>query len=299
MEIVPIVHVRDGLPMQGRPGAWEPMPTPYPDHGDDPKGFLRHLYVRFGRVMIVDLGEGRSKDAHHNMVQRLARQHVPVWMDAGAETLEDIMDLFVAGADRVTVRMDEADLDDLEEVLDIAEGEIWLGYPFEDDNDLARLVRDAAPDRFLDQGAAGIVLIDLGAAGRRSGVDPSAVRHFDHRDEPVFYAGGVRDARDVDALEDVGADGVGVGTALLEDLDAWAKLARAHKEADETGPGEEDEAARADEAGSSAHVEVSAPGRRSFLPGVVPSRGGIEYEVDVDEDDEEDEDEDKGEDRRR
>lgn len=263
MEIVPVLHVRDGQAMVGRPGAWEPMPTPYPDGGDDVVGLARHLSVRFGRVGIVDLGAGRTDDAHHNLYQKLAKQNVALWIDARPETLEDVLDLFVAGADRVTVRMDRMDADDLVEVLDMADGEVWLGYAFRNLDELHRQLRERDPFRFLDAGAEGIVLIDLERAGTTSGPDPRAVDAIPYKDVPVYVAGGIASPEHIDLLDELGAAGALVGTAALNDTDAWARRAKERRgDADEppaTGPPSE------------AGFTVESPA--SPLPGVLPGSG--------------------------
>ncbi|MBW3583914.1 MAG: hypothetical protein KY455_12545 [Euryarchaeota archaeon] len=276
MDIVPVLHIQDGRPVQGGPGAWIPMDPPYPDGGDDLRGFVRHLYVRFGDVLLVDLGSGPNQEPDHTFIQRLAKQHVELWVDAFPESLEDIMDLLVSGAARLTVRMDTVDPKDLEEVLAIAEGEIWLGYSYSSDSELVGLLKKMKPHRFLDQGAKGVVLVALAPAGRASGADPSGLRHLRALDAPVWYAGGVASEDDLDELEEAGAAGVFVGQALLQDLDRWARIAKSRGK---TEPEEEEAEEEVDE-GAPSSVDVSMGGGRSFLPGVLPSRPRIETDPD-------------------
>ncbi len=271
MELLPLLHIRNGDLVEGTPDHWSPMAKPYPDGGSDVAGLARHLFVRFGAVAIVDLGTGRTEDPDHNLYQKLARQHVELWADAFPEKMEDVLDLFVSGAQRVTARVDRMDLDDLSEVLEMAEGEVWLGYPFRTLPELGALVDEVDALSFLDAGAAGVLLIDLGAAGRATGFDARALEKVPHDDGPVYASGGIATPDQVVRLEEAGAAGALVGTALLRDVAGFAALAKALKGEDEKEDGE-------------AVLDPEAPrfaptrGGRSILPGVLPERGRPEME---------------------
>lgn len=258
MEIVPLLHIRDGEPVVGRPGQWEPAPKPYPDGGDDLFGLVRHLHVRFGSVYLVDFGTGRSSEPHLNLYQKLVKQNVRVWVDAFPQTLEDVMDLFISGADRVTVRLDRFDTADLDEVLLMADGEVWLGLPFRTLDELDRLITQTDPEGHLQAGAQGSVLIDLASAGTGRGADVDLVQRAPPGG-PVVVSGGARSPDDADRLEEAGAAGILVGRGIFDDLDGWAKRAQGQRPKD--GP--------RTVGSTSASVRVDQP--PGLLPGVLPS----------------------------
>lgn len=273
MEVVPLLHIKNGQPLVGRHGDWRPADPPYPDGGTDLADLARHLSVRFGSVCLVDLGTGRSDEPHLNLYQKLIKQNVRVWVDAFPETLEDVMDLFVAGADQVTVRLDRFDADELDEVLAMAEGEVWLGLPFRTLDELDSMVRKLPLQDHLKAGASGTVLIDLTAAGTGRGGDPGILARGP-REGPVYLAGGIQRPADADPLAAAGVDGIFVGSGLFQDLASWAEKAR------ETGDQKEPR-----EVGTSS-TSVRVDEKRGWLPGILPDRPGTPHAVRKPEDEE-------------
>lgn len=76
----------------------------FPEYPDaDPERVLTELARRFGRVVLVDAGGVRANDVDLEFVQGAARRR-SVWVDAGSRYATDAMDLFIAGADAVTMR---------------------------------------------------------------------------------------------------------------------------------------------------------------------------------------------------
>lgn len=88
-ETLPVVHLDEGR-----------LPE-FP--GQDPEHVLTALARRFGRVVLVDVAGVRQNDADLEFIQAAARRR-GVWVDAGSRYATDAMDLFVAGADAVTIR---------------------------------------------------------------------------------------------------------------------------------------------------------------------------------------------------
>jgi hypothetical protein len=225
MEVVPLLKVRSATVMVGPPGDLRRMPKPYLDGGDDVKGLVRHLFSRFGSVAVVDYGGAFSIEPNLNLYQRVARGNVLLWFDAFPETMEDVMDLFVGGGDRVTVRVDIMDPQDLRDVLQIADGEIFLGYPYTDHAELKALLKEHPPASLLQQGARGIVLLDH-AEHERGEPDREAVTLVRDLQVPVFLAGGVRHVGQLDALKEAGYAGVLVGDALMQDPEPFLSYAK-------------------------------------------------------------------------
>lgn len=97
----------------------------------DPEGVLTHLARRFGRVALVDVTGIRTNDADLEFLQTSSRRR-SVWMDAGSRYATDAMDLFVAGADAVTMRWNTVDsAAELKEAAEMAQpGSLFLGLEY-------------------------------------------------------------------------------------------------------------------------------------------------------------------------
>lgn len=97
----------------------------------DPEGALTELARRFGRVVIVDVEGIRRNDPDVEFLQTATKRRA-IWADAGSRFATDAMDLFVAGAETVTIRWNTLDsARELEEAAELAQpGAIFLGLEF-------------------------------------------------------------------------------------------------------------------------------------------------------------------------
>lgn len=148
-ETLPVLHLDDGS---------------FPEYpGQDPERVLTSLARRFGRVILVDVAGVRRNDADLEFIQAAARRR-PVWADAGSRYATDAMDLFVAGAETVTMRWNT--LDRPEELAEAAEvcqpGTLYLALEFPRGAFLkhARDKRDVEDVvRYAESVSAGIVFL--------------------------------------------------------------------------------------------------------------------------------------------
>lgn len=101
----------------------------YPERA--PEGVLTALARAFGRVALVDVQGVRRNEADLEFVQQVARRR-SVWVDAGSRFATDAMDLFVAGAETVTMRWNTLDsIEELREAADVTQpGSLLLGLEF-------------------------------------------------------------------------------------------------------------------------------------------------------------------------
>jgi phosphoribosylformimino-5-aminoimidazole carboxamide ribonucleotide (ProFAR) isomerase len=136
-ETLPVLHLDEGR-----------LPE-YP--GQDPERVLTSLSRRFGRVVLVDVHGVKANDADLEFLQHAARRR-PVWMDGGSRYATDAMDLFVAGAEAVTLRWNTIQrVEELEEAADLCSpGTLFLALEFpkgeflrhpKDKRDVAEVVR--------------------------------------------------------------------------------------------------------------------------------------------------------------
>lgn len=158
---------------QGRPACrvtFETLPVLHLDEGrfpeypaQDTDRVLTNLARRFGRVALVDVSGIRTNDADLEFIQTASRRR-PLWVDAGSRYADDAMDLFVAGAEAVTMRWNT--LDAPEELAEAAElcqpGTLFLALEFPNGRFLPH-PRDRRSERdaiaLAEEHSVGIVLI--------------------------------------------------------------------------------------------------------------------------------------------
>ena len=165
-ETVPLVHLdRRRLPE-------------YPE--EEPEGVLTRLARAFGRVVVVDVQGVRRNEADLEFVQQAGRRR-PLWVDAGSRFATDAMDLFVAGADTVTMRWNTLDSpDELKEAAEMTQhGSLLLGLEFPRGGFLrhpkdARGAHEAAA--FAESLGVGLVLMTDAAADLRALPTTTAAR---------------------------------------------------------------------------------------------------------------------------
>ncbi len=174
----------------------------------------RELYVAdLDAIRRTRLGAGRV-DALLESVE------VPVWLDCGIRTLEDL-----AGLDRWPSVRPIVSFESLESMdllsdrvifsLDLMNGELmgdWERWGVADARDICGIVK-----RVLDRGVRTLIVLDLAAIGKTAG--PSTLelcaRIREHAPEiELVTGGGIRNDADRAALGAVGVNGVLIASAL-------------------------------------------------------------------------------------
>lgn len=148
-ETLPVVHLDLGR---------------FPEYpGQDPDHVLTTLARRFGRVVLTDVNGVRRNDADLEFIQLASRKRA-IWADAGSRYADDAMDLFVAGAEAVTIRWNTLDdPDELHEAVDVCQpGTLFLALEYPRGRFLpnARDARSAEEvAKLADELGVGLVLI--------------------------------------------------------------------------------------------------------------------------------------------
>lgn len=192
-ETVPVVHLdRSRFPE-------------FPDA--DPEAALAQLAKRFERIAIVDVEGIRTNEPHVEFIQTASRKR-SLWVDAGSRYAEDAMDLFIAGADTVTMRWNTLDSPkELDEAASLCQpGSLLLGLEFPRGAFLhhARDKRGAADvARFAESLGVGLVILTDSVDALRAAPLTTTAR----------YAQGVRRA-DAARAQEMGYQG-----ALLAPID--------------------------------------------------------------------------------
>jgi phosphoribosylformimino-5-aminoimidazole carboxamide ribotide isomerase len=178
-----------------------------------------------GWIHVVDLDGARGGRVRPEVLRPIVAAAAPAEVQAsgGVRSVADALALLGVGAARVVVGTAAfgGALDDFVEVLgerlvvalDVRDGVVrtagWAestGLPVDD-----------AIDRCVSAGVLRLLCTAIERDGTLGGPDVELVARVVQRSGvPVLAAGGVRDERDLDALEAAGAEGAIVGRALLE-----------------------------------------------------------------------------------
>ena len=222
--VVPAVDMQDGEVVQLVQGERGTERT----YGDPVDAATRWVDEGAETLHLVDLDgafEGARANADAVDSVRDAADDISVQVGGGIRTAEDAIGLLNRGVDRVilgTAAVENPDIvgeiaaeydDGVMVSLDAKDGEVvvegWTEGTGMDPVDAAQ--------RYVDLGAAAILFTDVDVEGRQEGVRTEPVRALaESVDIPVIASGGVATIDDVRALQDAGAAGVVVGTALYE-----------------------------------------------------------------------------------
>ena len=226
MRIVPVVDLKDGIVVHARRGqraGYAPLSSPLV-HGCEPVAVARALCAacRSSRLYVADLDALGGEPADEATLEGLASV-AETWVDAGAITPEAAAVLQRAGAARNVVGTEslgrEAQTPDalpsppLVLSVDLRDGRLISLDP-------ALSGREPAAAASLARALAvsEVLVIDLARVGSGSGPPLDAVAELVAAlpDVAIYAGGGVRDDRDLEALESAGAAGALVATALHE-----------------------------------------------------------------------------------
>ncbi len=226
IEVLPVIHAMKG-------NLVGPDATPLEE---DLKSVTRRFSREHDALYLVDLDGIRSNSPKVDLVQEVSRR-VHTWADAGSRSAEDVMDLVIAGAEQVTIRHHTVQGEDvIRDALRLTEN-VALGLEFKDQQLVKNQRWPATPPELIQLAEdlrIPLVVVDLSRAGTAQGIDKSVAWHARHHGPGAYFAGGIRDNRDLDKLEDMGYHGALVSTALLEGEDvrgaSWSGPADAPEE---------------------------------------------------------------------
>lgn len=107
------------------PRSYEPLVG-----ASDPYKVIKAAVPPAELVYLWDVDGVEAGAANHEFYQRLERNRISPWVDAGCRNPEDAMDAFFAGAEVLTVRVEHMDEAKLADFADIAEYEFHLALRF-------------------------------------------------------------------------------------------------------------------------------------------------------------------------
>lgn len=221
--IIPAVDVLDGRAVRLRRGDYGRVAV---EAGDPFELIARVAAARPPLVHVIALGAARDGGAPLELARRAveAAAPVPVQLGGGVRSVADAEALVEAGVARVLVGTAAFGPSPLEELVaalgdrlvvavDVADGVVrtagWL--------DSAGLTTARALERCTAAGVGRVLCTAIDRDGTLSGPDLTLLREARARfGGSILAAGGIRDAADVEAVRETGANGVVVGRALLE-----------------------------------------------------------------------------------
>jgi phosphoribosylformimino-5-aminoimidazole carboxamide ribotide isomerase len=222
MIVIPAIDLRGGRAVRLRRGD----PREETAYADDPVALARRFQEEGARRLhVIDLdaalGEGDNREAIKEICRAVV---VPVQVGGGIRTLEAAARALEDGASRAILgtaaaadvsfvgRAVEEFAERLVVAVDVRGGRVMMNGWREEGPELAA----ALPD--LDHaGAPRYLVTAIARDGTLEGPDLTLYRQvLTLTDRPVIASGGVRDARDVWSLRDVGCEAAVTGKALYE-----------------------------------------------------------------------------------
>jgi phosphoribosylformimino-5-aminoimidazole carboxamide ribotide isomerase len=221
--IVPAVDVLDGRALRLERGDYGKVAA----EAGDPFELIAHVAAsRPPLVHVVALGAARDGSLPLELARRAveAASPIPLQLGGGVRSVADAEALVQVGVARVlvgTAAFGPIPLEDFVAALgdrlvvavDVADGVVrtagWLGS--------SGLTTSAALDRCTAAGVTEVLCTAIDRDGTLSGPDLALLREARARfGGSLLAAGGIRDAEDLEAVRQTGADGAVVGRALLE-----------------------------------------------------------------------------------
>ena len=222
-ELLPAVDVLNGKAVRLERGDYERVTT---DAGDPFELIARVAAAGPRLVHVVALGSARDGGAPVALARGAvtAASPVPVQLGGGVRSVADAEALVAAGVARVMVGTAAFGPIPLEEfvaalgdrlvvAVDVADGVVrtagWRAS--------SELTTADALARCTDAGVTRVLCTAIDRDGTMSGPNLDLIREARAAfGGAILAAGGIRNAADVDAVRDAGADGAVVGRALLE-----------------------------------------------------------------------------------
>lgn len=156
MDTIPLVYLKKGKLGKLQDTKW------IPQAGNTPQiqiGF----YNKHEEIYVIDL-DGYKKNRANLDFYRLVSRKISLWVDAAPRFPEDVMDLFVSGANKITLMWKLIKNADLIEIRDMCTGELYLS----------------------DEGKIGETLIKINKLGYDGMVVKTKANMWQSSDKPVW-----------------------------------------------------------------------------------------------------------------
>ncbi len=229
MELIPVLDLMGGVVVRARRGMraeYRPIDTPLCP-GAAPADVARALLnlAPFRTLYVADLDAIAGTGGHDGVVRDLMEAHagVHLWVDAGEATPATVRRRTEHGPGRPVIGSEA--MDDLASGLaSLAGGGAILSLDFGPEGARGPAAIHDDPDHW----PAAVIVMTLARVGAGEGPDMDRLGDVIRRagNRRVYAAGGVRDAGDLSRLEQAGAAGVLLASALHDGRLSPAEIAR-------------------------------------------------------------------------
>jgi len=218
LEIIPVIDLLDGQVVHAQRGDrqhYQPIQSLLCD-GSEPLTIsqaLLELYP-FDQLYIADLNAIQKRSNHQEIITNIKARypHIQIWLDAGISRAIDLnawqkLELnWVIGSESLRKLDDYLSLKKLCEENHV----LSLDFAAQGYRGPSKLIKESAywPDR--------VIAMTLSQVGSNSGPDSQILAQLINRSngQKIYAAGGVRHIADIRQLEEVGASGALVASAL-------------------------------------------------------------------------------------
>lgn len=204
----------------------------------DAGALARHYVESIGvsDIYVADLDRILARGNHDGIIAALAALPIPLWLDAGASSVEDAKRAFSLGATFVIFGLETLQsFDALQDVCSTFGGShIAFGLDLRRGQPVtaavggrSTLTAAGAVRHGVATGVGATVVVDIARVGTPSGPDVATLRSVLSvaPNIPLLAGGGIRNLDDIYEVASAGCDGVLVATALQD-----GSLTRAHVE---------------------------------------------------------------------
>lgn len=222
-EVIPAVDVKNGEAVQLVGGDPDDRET----YGDPTAAAQQWVTAGAEVLHLVDL-DGAFEGERHNaaaIADIVETVDATVHLGGGIRTVDDAVSLLDRGVDRVilgTAAIERPAI--VDEITAQRPDSVIVSLDARDDEVLVEgwtegtgMQPTAAVTEYARRGAAGILYTDIAVEGQLAGVRTDRIEQIvEAASIPVLASGGVSSIRDLRALQDAGAAGAVVGSALYE-----------------------------------------------------------------------------------
>lgn len=230
MQLIPVIDIKDGevvRAFRGERDSYRPIVTPLASSSAPEQvvaGFLR-LHP-FSTIYIADLDAIEGRAGHAEMVLALAEAfpQLRFWVDDGASDEQRLRRWLISSARIDPVAGSESLVSSGPTQWLTREPRIVLSLDFRGETFLGPHDLLASPEAWPRR----VIAMTLGRVGSFEGPDIGLLKRLGRLAEGrhFYAAGGIRDARDLEALERAGASGVLIASALHDGRLSSADLRR-------------------------------------------------------------------------
>jgi len=186
------------------------VPMKINDQVPDPVLLVEDLLDIYGKLLVLDLDGINRGRPQYDLAKDMSSRG-SIWMDAGTENADGIIDQVVSGVERIVVGTKTlTSWDELEDAVDITENAVlsvdFDGNIISPDERIRKKSPATVASMALSLGISNVILADMRRVGTQRGLDRELISSVAGTGVNLYVGGGVMKV-DVSVLEELGAAG--------------------------------------------------------------------------------------------